>query len=508
MPNIYRQTTRTTVALLACAGVPLLLSYFFFINQSLRLDESQSLWQTSRSVGAIITVVAGDVHVPLYHFLLHFWQIFMGGTLASARLLSLLFYCLSIPALYLLGSLLFTRRVGLYAAFLFSISPFMNWYGNEVRMYTLFTFLVIVNQYIFVRIWKSSKDGSQDGTQRQDHLFAWYIITAVLGVFTHYFFFLNLLAQTVFYFLRRSLFPKNALRRFIFAALVVGGLFLPWVWYVFRLGTAGFQDPSLAAPSSVDIFNALAEFLFGFQNDNINTFFLSLWPITVILALLTLRRKRESKPETEYLLLTVLVSFGTAIIVSLSIAPVFVSRYLVFTIPALYLLLASLFTLYQPRFAHAMRWGLAALMVAMLLFEVWSPTTPVKENYEQAVAYLNLHTTPQDTILISVPFTIYPIQYYYRGSSPIQTIPIWNRYEFGPIPDFDGGKLPQQVAQATDGSQNVYLVLSYNQGYEQAIKDYFDSHYQRVFAQQFSKDLNVYVYKLRYDTKTSALSNF
>jgi mannosyltransferase len=489
-------------------ALPLLLSYFFFLNQSLRLDEAQSLWQTSRSVKDIITVVAGDVHVPLYHMLLHFWQIYMGGTVTSARLLSLLFYCLSIPALYLLGSLAFTRRVGLYAAFLFSVSPFMNWYGNEVRMYTLFTFLVIVNQYIFLRIWKAAADTSEASQRSQDHLFAWYTITAVFGVFTHYFFFLNLLAQTVFYFLHRPLFPRNALRRFISAALVVCGLFLPWVWYVFHLGTAGFQEPVLALPSSVDVFNAFAQFLFGFQNDNINTFFLSLWPITVIFALFTLRRKREFRPETEYLLLTLFVSFVTALAVSFTVAPVFVSRYLIFTIPAFYLLLSSLFEIYQPRFATAIRWSLATIMVAMLMFEVWSPTTPIKENYEQVAAYLNTHTTPQDVIAVSAPFTIYPIQYYYRGTSPIDTLPVWDQYVFGPIPAFDANQLPAQVDQVTGSSQNVYLVLSYNQGYEKDIKDYFDSHYQQIYTQQFSHDLNVYVYKLRYDTNATAQTTF
>src|SRR5262249_6205116 len=148
------------------------------------------------------------------------------------------------------------------------------------------------------------------------------------GVFSHYFFFLNLLAQAVFYFLRRDLFSKHALRRFIFAAVVVCGAFLPWAWYVLHLGTAGFQEPLLALPSSVNVFSTFAQFLFGFQNDNINTFFLSLWPVTVIFALFTLGRTKKILPETEYFLLTLLLSFVVAFAISFVIAPVFVSRYL------------------------------------------------------------------------------------------------------------------------------------------------------------------------------------
>jgi mannosyltransferase len=486
-------------------AIPLVLSVLFFMGQSLRLDESQSLWQTSRSVRDIFTLVAGDVHVPMFHMLLHFWQLFVGQGVVAARMMSLLFYCLSVPALYFLGSRAFNSRVGLYAAFLFAISPFMNWYGNEIRMYTVFTFLVILNQYFYMSIWKSAGDTTEEGARKQEHLWVGYILTATIGVFTHYFFFLNLLAQAIFYFIRSDLFPTHSLRRFLFAGLAVCAVFVPWAWYVLHLGTVGFQEPALAVPGSVNLFNTFAQFLFGFQNDNINTFFLSLWPLTVILALFTLRRKRQFRPETEYFLLTLLLSLGVAFAVSFIVAPVFVSRYLIFTIPSFYLLLAGLFDNYSPRFANGMRFGLAALMIATLLFEVWSPTTPVKENYAGAVSYLNEHTTPQDTILISAPFTIYPVQYYYRGTAPITTLPLWNQYDYGPIPAFNKNQLPADVSTVVGSSQNVYLLLSYDQGYEKDIKGYFDAHYQMLYNQKFSAGLDLYVYKLRYDTAKTAM---
>src|SRR6185437_16580532 len=126
------------IILLILMCIPVALSVFFFAGQSLRLDEAQSLWQSGRSVGYIFTLVAQDVHVPLYHLLLHFWRIAFGDTITSARLMSLAFYIASIPALYMLGKLAYNRRVGLFATFLFSILFFMNRSANEIRMYTLF----------------------------------------------------------------------------------------------------------------------------------------------------------------------------------------------------------------------------------------------------------------------------------------------------------------------------------------------------------------------------------
>jgi hypothetical protein len=277
--------------------------------------------------------------------------------------------------------------------------------------------------------------------------------------------------------------------------------FLPWAWYVLRTGQAGFSEPLLAVPTTVNLFSTLSQFLFGFQNDNINTIFLSLWPLAIIFALLALRQQAgRMQPATEYFLVTVIVSIAVAFGVSFLVTPIFVSRYLIFTVPSLYLLLASLFATYAPRVAVNTRWALALVMVLSLGIEILSPTTPVKENYAEASAYLAAHATGQDAILVSAPFTISPVEYYYRGPAIISTIPVWNQYSYGPIPAFSANDLGTQVGQATSGLQDVYLLLSYDQGYEKQVQDYFDTHYQRISKVIFSPDLSISAYRLRYDT--------
>ena len=485
------------LSLLCCLLIPVALSIFFFSNQSLRLDEAQSLWQTSRSFTDILTTVAGDVHVPFYHLVLRVWRLYIGDTVGFARALSLLFYVLSIAMLYVLGTLSYGRRTALFVAFLFSISPFMNWYGNEIRMYTLFTLFVIANHYFYMRLFKDTNPSS--------NTWAWYVMTALLGVFTHYFFFLNLAAQALFYFIRRDLFQVGSLRRFMIAALVIVLSFAPWVWFVLHLGIAGFQEPALTRPTSVDFFSALSQFVVGFQSDNVNTIVLSLWPIVAILGLFALRRAHRLSAASEYFLTTLLASFAIAFFGSFVVAPIFVSRYLIFTIPSMYLLIGSLLENYSPRLRIMSQLGMTAIMIAAMVFEIISPTVPVKEEYEDAVAYLNAHVTAQDRVLLSAPFTIYPVQYYYRGAAPLSTIPIWNQYSYGAIPAFDPVSLPSQISQATEGAQSAYLLLSYDQGYESSVKQYFDSHYQMLYQQRFSQDLNLYVYRLRYDTSLSQM---
>ena len=474
----------------ACA-----LSLLLFAHQSLRLDEAQSLWQSSRSPVDILTIVGQDVHVPLYHELLHFWRLYAGDSVAWARGFSLLWFVLSIPALYLLGQYAYNRSAGLLAATLLAVSPFMNWYGAEVRMYTLFMFLAIINQYAFLRLWKGGTQ-TRDGTE---HAWAVYMLTAILGVFTHYFFFLILLSQAVLYLLRQTLFPRGSLKKFIVAAGVIAAILVPWLLWVALQGQIFNQAPALPRPTTVDLFNALSQFVFGFQDDHLNTVILSLWPLSLMFGFFALRHSERMSPQTEYLLLSVVLPIIAVFLISLAL-PLFVSRYLIFTVPSVYLLITSLVSTYPERAGKWARAGLVGAMAVMLLIEISNPSTPVKEDYRAAALYLNENSNSQDIIALSAPFTIYPIEYYYRGPSALSTLPLWDSYAHGPIPAFSASSLPTQVSQTTQGHQNVWLLLSYDQGYETQIKDYFDSHYQKLASVNFSPGLDLYEYQVRYDT--------
>lgn len=469
------------------------LSIIAFMHQSIRLDEAQSLWQTSRSPAAIVETVGKDVHVPLYHLGLHFWRLFVGDDLYTARAFSLLFYLLTIPVVYALGTLAFRRSVGLFAATLFALSPFMNWYGSEVRMYTLFAFLATLNQYFFIRILKL----------RDNRAWWGFAITAVLGVFTHYFFLLLLAAQGLFFLWNRERFPEHALRHMLTIAGVVTALFTPWVLYMLSLGEAGLQEPLLITPTLVNVFNTFSEFLFGFQNDHLNTLLVALWPLSILLLFLALRKQARFTVESRYFLFTLVFSITAAFLVSIVVQPVFVSRYLVFTVPVLYLLLAAVFSLYPQTLARTAGTLLVLLMVGGLGIEAVSATTPVKEDYQDVVAHLEAQGSPHDIVLISPPFTIYPVEYYYDGVAPISTLPYWDRYEQGPIPSFSPETLPDDITNLTDSYERVWVMLSYDQGYESEIRQYFETHYHRIEERTYSPGLTLALYRLRYDTASA-----
>lgn len=490
-----RSDRRYTIFFLSALVLFLIfLSVFVFSKQSLRLDESQSLWQTSHTPVAMLTIIAEDVHVPLYHLLLHFWQFLFGNGVATARVLSLIFTILSIPAMYFLGKLSYNRFVGLFGALLLAISPFYNWYGNEIRMYSLFALLTILNQYCFIKIFKLEEGESSAG--------AWwgYGLTGILGIFTHYFFGLALLTQAVFFFIYKRYFPKNSLKRFISIAIILIVLFGPWAYFVIHTGGPSNSTPLLSKPTTINLFNTFSQFIFGFQDDHINTILVSLWPLTVLLVFLSLRKTQKVYPETAYFLLSVFIPVLLSFVISATITPVFVTRYLILTLPSLYLVISWIFSTYPLKLSNMVKLALVVIMLGTLTTEAVSATTPVKENYREATQYLTSHATAEDIIAVSAPFTIYPVEYYYRGPANVLTLPLWDRYARGPIPSFDEAKLPEDIEKLKGDHQTLWLLLSYDQGYEEKIRLYMDTHYERIDTKRFSDDLNLYAYKLRYDS--------
>ncbi|MBX4198394.1 glycosyltransferase family 39 protein [Candidatus Parcubacteria bacterium] len=467
----------------------IILSLAVFSRQSLRLDEAQSLWQTSHTPTKILNILAQDVHVPLYHMVLHFWQLFLGSTVVTGRMLSLIFFALSIPAMYYLGKRAFNSSISIFATALLAISPFMNWYGNEMRMYSLFTLLTILSQYFFIGIYKKQDSDSWIG----------YFLVAFFGIFTHYFFWFVLLVQAIFYFMYKDLFLKGSLKRFISIAIILGLAFTPWIIYVQILGTVGNQAPILTIPNTVNVFNTFSQFIFGFQNDHLNTILVSLWPLTVLLGFLALRENERVSPEVIYMVMSVLIPIAAAFVVSVTLRPLFVSRYLILTIPSMYLLISWIFSTYPRPLRKALGVILIFAMLAGLAVEVINPSSPVKENYRQAADYLEQHASAQDVIVLSAPFTIYPVEYYYRGPTPVATLPIWNRYETGAIPPFDENKLQQEIDTVKGSHDKAYVLLSYDQGYEEKIRLYFETNFQRLELKEFSPGLKLYVYQLRYD---------
>ncbi|GAC1391927.1 MAG: hypothetical protein NVSMB46_06210 [Candidatus Saccharimonadales bacterium] len=140
-----------------------------------------------------------------------------------------------------------------------------------------------------------------------------------------------------------------------------------------------------------------------------------------------------------------------------------------------------------------------SLTIFSSISQAVSANTPIKENYKQVAEILNKNVSTSDEVVISTPFTIYPLEYYYHGDAKIYTLPLWDRRSSGAIPGFDSNKLPSEVSSISKNHRYVYLILSYDQGYEKTILDYYTKHFKQISSTNYSHDLNMYVFQVGYN---------
>jgi mannosyltransferase len=476
------------LTILSCMIGICLISFLVLIHASLRLDESQSLWQVSHSIPGTLHAVAQDVHVPLYHMILHFWILYLGDSVPTVRILSLIFFLINIPLFYVLARHILKVGWSLFATIIFSFSPFMDWYANEARMYTLLALMATLSQIYFLRILQRKKNGWKG-----------YGISSVIGAYSHYFFSFNLAAQGLFFLINRKHYPKGSFKRFVIVGVMVTIALAPWLIYFHSLGSGKNASPLLQRPSTVDFFNAFSQFFFGFQDNYINTILVSCWPLVVLLAFLAIRRGQKVTLEVAYLACAALLPIFFAYILSLIITPFYLSRYMISCVAPLIIVIVWLISRYGKKLSRFMISLIVVMLTLTSIQQAASAKTPLKEDYRGAAQTIEEEAQPQDVVVLSAPFTVYPFEYYYHGKAQIDTLPEWDQAAAGAIPAFNKKTMPSQVKQISQNHRYIYLVLSQNQGYESTIRQYFLHHYPEVSHHTFSPDLTLYVFKVGYN---------
>jgi uncharacterized membrane protein len=147
----------------------------------------------------IARLMAESTHPPLYFLLTHLWLKLLCGkeelvSLGVARSLSALFGAISIPAIFGLVWLVFrSRLVAQLAAALMAVSPFAIYLAQDARHYTLAILWIIASLGCLVVAVRH--------IQHRIPLPIWLVLVWIgvnsLGIATHYFFALTLMAQMV-----------------------------------------------------------------------------------------------------------------------------------------------------------------------------------------------------------------------------------------------------------------------------------------------------------------------
>ncbi len=287
-------------------------------NASLWGDEAWAATLAVKPLAQIVSLVAKDTSPPFYYLLLHLWLTVFGRSEIAIRSFSFLIFLGTVAAVFLIAKHFWDKKTALLAAALTFVNPFLFSYAFEGRMYSLLAFTSCWSIYFFL---KRQRFG--------------FVLATAAALYTHHFAIFIVIFEGLWT-LAEDLPKRSAfLRRLTDFALVLL-LYLPWLYplyYQTSLVKSGFW---LGKPTLLTVSGAVVQFLVGSGKE-----ILRLLVLVGSAAVLLSRRWLKDKVNSAFLLAWFWTPIAAAYLISQFFQSVFYERYLLISIPAAVLLLAS-----------------------------------------------------------------------------------------------------------------------------------------------------------------------
>jgi uncharacterized membrane protein len=370
------------------------LVYFY---QSLWRDEAFSYFLTTKKIGELLVLTAKDFNPPLYYLWLKVWIAIFGKSEIALRSLSLIFFWLTVYIGYLFLTQVFKfswKKSYLYLM-LFIINPVLNYYAFEARMYSMFAFLVSLSFYALIT--------------KKNYL---YIISTVLGLYTHYFMLIVLGGQLLFNYLinrkKRQLFFQNQ--------LICLFAFIPWLMFILKLKDwqtiNHFWILKTSLPSWLNFIGFIYtgyEKNFLFFSKNITYLAIAIFLI-IFFAFIKNRLYYRQKNKLELLLLIWAIIIPFLVLMYSYIKPIFLTRYLIFTSVGLILLL--IYSLEQFNLILKIL-IIIPLVLITLNYQKWQIKHRQKTNFRQLYLQIAPLAKKDDLIYVTNELDYFTAQYYF-----------------------------------------------------------------------------------------------
>lgn len=397
---------------------------------------SHGIWYDESFSGLVLVdswqnatkTIIGDVHPPLYYFLLKSWSEIMGTSTYSMRYFSLIFSFFTFGILYLSCGLISKSYLFRFSVLLlYSISPFYIQYAGEARAYSMFCFFLLLSFYFFLKASSIQKT-------RINRQWIFFSLALLASYYTHYFTCLAVIVYgcTHLYWLVLNNFKNKqfCFNRFVKETLHIFGIYLIFIigfflWLPILLDQLGNILGWVPKVKLINIPQSFIAFLIGvdfhttgyprpniitaFQGIKLYNYHFSLLFAFILSFILGLNIKKIITDQKKLLILC-LCLLPLVIVALLSHffnVNLYVERFLS-PFGLFYLMLLSIL-FYKNRTTMIC---FLSLYVALLIFGI--KPRKIDWKYEETTAYLR--SRPEKNILIDNPFHLLPIKYLLAGS--------------------------------------------------------------------------------------------
>jgi mannosyltransferase len=467
--------------------------------QSLWRDEVDSIHFATRDLSSMVSMFLKEgENGPLYFALLRPWAYAVGTGDFALRYSSLFFGVLIVPLIFLLGRRLASDRVGLLGALLAALSPYLIWYSQELKMYTMIAFLsaLSANFLISSLLWN-----------RWRHWIGFVVVTT-MNLFCH------LLAVLVIPFgmAAFAVWPhkdRDLVRRGLvgFGFLLIP--YLPFAVWEVPLWISPFRTGHPEVPLS----SMLSSILFAFSMNAAPRG--EILPVSLFVFLLlaglflyrtgsfgNLRRYAgastadqkfwqwvENRWGAIFLGLYLAVPILGIYLISLGI-PIFTDRYLMIAIPSFFLLLAVGLAVAGDR----VRLLLPVCLLLVALVDVRSlafqSQIPIKSDFRSATRYVHERAAPEEPFLFLIPYIEKTFRHYYGDDFQGLEAPYTNS-------GMTDGELSARMEGLTEGHDEIWLISSEADLWDRRglIFEWLHEHGTLAEHREFAR-VNVYRYDL------------
>lgn len=151
---------------------------FIMLGESYWYDEAVTVGLVRSSLGSMIHALPGTESTPpLYYGIVWVWGRIFGTSEVALRSLSAIIGAAAIPLAAAAGKEFFSKPAGALAGALVAASPFLVWYSQEARAYSLYAMLSTLSLLLFARALKVPSRGRV----------VWWALASALAIWSHYY---------------------------------------------------------------------------------------------------------------------------------------------------------------------------------------------------------------------------------------------------------------------------------------------------------------------------------
>ncbi|MGA3053087.1 MAG: glycosyltransferase family 39 protein [Candidatus Korobacteraceae bacterium] len=347
-----------------------------------------------------------------FFLLMRAW-LHLGQNEVWVRLPAVIFGTASIPLIYLVARKLVGVGPALASAAILAFSPTHVYYSQEARSYTMTILLVLVSSWFFAR-------AVEDDRERD---WALWTVFGVLAVYSHYFASLVLVAQACSLFFHKKPTPWG---RLVIHGLAILAITAPGLGYVLRVPPQAMTFPWMPKPTPKQLLH-IALFLGGSGEKFLVAAIL--W----IAGMVAIWRERNAEfAPGIYWRGMLVISWAVVPILLTALAslhhPVFVQRYMIFSLPATIMLAGRGMNALPKR--HIGFW-LVVVLCASSIPTLFLGYRKPREDWRNATNVILASAQPGDAVVVYPFYAIVGFDYYRQLDPHVPALHLFTQPYYG-----------------------------------------------------------------------------